>query len=449
MKITSPLMVTSPVLTAKPRPYTERFGMAQPADKADIPRPLGRSNRIVSFLALILSLGTAGGLGTMQYQNQQALRTLQAENTELRQRDTEQKLALDAMQQQSATLQAQDVRVSQKALDATLSISRTFPSRALLLPGDKPPSHFGSGIILLDRHNQPVLLSNHHVTTKTDEGYDPPLESKEPLKIKLSDGTEFETEIQDYSHQNFGDMALLKLPNDPKIVDNLRKRALPVRFTPRHPIIQGETLYIAGNPIGAKWSVTKGLVSAIRPDGYLGDKHVYKGPFIQTNAALNPGNSGGPALDKDGQLVGMSVQTVNINVAQSIGMIIHGDNLLAFLESRGVDMVAPTDKAVVDSDGFKVREQEAAWKLVRHDLLTKMLMESVPEKAREALDKKGYTMEYVAKDLDEGVRQWLATQKIDVNTLTDTQKSALQPVLLADVARYYQEKLGHPMPQEK
>ncbi len=70
-----------------------------------------------------------------------------------------------------------------------------------------------------------------------------------------------------------------------------------------HP---GQTVLAFGNPFGLRFTVTRGIVSALnRPNPDLSDRHK-PGEFIQTDAAINPGNSGGPLVDARGQLIGIN-----------------------------------------------------------------------------------------------------------------------------------------------
>jgi len=70
-----------------------------------------------------------------------------------------------------------------------------------------------------------------------------------------------------------------------------------------HP---GQTVLAFGNPFGLRFTVTRGIVSALnRPNPDVSDRHK-PGEFIQTDAAINPGNSGGPLVDARGELIGIN-----------------------------------------------------------------------------------------------------------------------------------------------
>src|SRR2546430_616662 len=67
----------------------------------------------------------------------------------------------------------------------------------------------------------------------------------------------------------------------------------------------GETVLAFGNPLGYRFTVTRGIVSALNRPNPAADRRA-PGQFIQTDAAINPGNSGGPLVDARGQVVGIN-----------------------------------------------------------------------------------------------------------------------------------------------
>ncbi len=78
--------------------------------------------------------------------------------------------------------------------------------------------------------------------------------------------------------------------------------------TKLHP---GQTVLAFGNPFGFRFTVTRGIVSALNRPNMSGDDARKPGRFIQTDAAINPGNSGGPLVNARGEVVGINTFLVS------------------------------------------------------------------------------------------------------------------------------------------
>src|SRR5208282_986082 len=78
--------------------------------------------------------------------------------------------------------------------------------------------------------------------------------------------------------------------------------------TKLHP---GQTVLAFGNPLGFRFTVTRGIISALnRPNPISADRRS-PGRFIQTDAAINPGNSGGPLVNAHGEVIGINTFLVS------------------------------------------------------------------------------------------------------------------------------------------
>ena len=128
------------------------------------------------------------------------------------------------------------------------------------------------------------VLTNHHVVDGADS-----------VKIKLSDRREFTAKVVGSDEQS--DVAVLKID----------ATGLPVlRIGDSKTLKPGQWVVAIGSPFGLDHSVTAGIVSAVgRANPYADQRYV---PFIQTDVAINRGNSGGPLLDTRGQVVGINSQ---------------------------------------------------------------------------------------------------------------------------------------------
>jgi len=102
----------------------------------------------------------------------------------------------------------------------------------------------------------------------------------------------------------------------------------------------GSDVYVIGHPAGLGWTVTRGVVSATRKAGEVGPI-----PLIQTDAAISPGNSGGPLLDRDGRLLGVVSSKLAGPGIEGMGFAIPvsvaADFLAPARNSRPLDTDAP------------------------------------------------------------------------------------------------------------
>lgn len=150
----------------------------------------------------------------------------------------------------------------------------------------------GSGVII---SNEGEILTNNHV-----------VEGASSVKVKLSDGTEYEAELIGADSQT--DLALLKL----KEAKDLPKAALG----DSEKLGVGDWVMAIGNPFGLESTVTVGVLSGK-------GRVIGAGPyddFLQTDASINPGNSGGPLFNTKGEVVG--INTAIIRGGQGIGFSI-------------------------------------------------------------------------------------------------------------------------------
>ncbi|GAB3383112.1 Do family serine endopeptidase [Lysobacter fragariae] len=128
------------------------------------------------------------------------------------------------------------------------------------------------------------VLTNHHVVEGADK-----------VTVKLSDRREFKAKVVGSDQQS--DVALLKIEGS-----NLPA----LRIGDSAHLKPGQWVVAIGSPFGLDQSVTAGIVSAVgRANPYADQRYV---PFIQTDVAINRGNSGGPLLNTSGEVVGINSQ---------------------------------------------------------------------------------------------------------------------------------------------
>ncbi|MBS3084080.1 trypsin-like peptidase domain-containing protein [Candidatus Pacearchaeota archaeon] len=85
-------------------------------------------------------------------------------------------------------------------------------------------------------------------------------------------------------------------------------------------VVIGEKVIAIGNPLGLSFTVTEGIVSALHREGPNGLQ-----AYIQTDVTLNPGNSGGPLVNKDGKIIGMA--NFKVGGAEALGFALESNTL--------------------------------------------------------------------------------------------------------------------------
>jgi serine protease Do len=159
-------------------------------------------------------------------------------------------------------------------------LSQFFRRYQIPDPERRPPAHgIGSGFIV---SSDGYILTNAHVVADAAT-----------VTVKLTDRREFSAKV--IGADRHSDVALIKIA----------ATGLPaVRFGDLSKIRPGQWAIAIGSPFGYENSVTAGVISGTART--LPDENYV--PFIQTDAAVNPGNSGGPLFNLDGEVIGINAQ---------------------------------------------------------------------------------------------------------------------------------------------
>lgn len=195
------------------------------------------------------------------------------------------------------------IKVRKSAVNAPST--RRTPSQRRQPGGEEAEGGSGSGFIISS--DGYVITNNHVVAGATD------------IKVLLPDSREFDATL--IGRDPDTDIAVLKI-----YADGLKA----IRFADSKAVQVGQIAIAVGNPYGFQYSLTAGVVSALgrtlRADtGRLIDD------VIQTDAALNPGNSGGPLVNSQGDVIG--VNTAVILPAQGICFAV-SSNLTALVAGK-------------------------------------------------------------------------------------------------------------------
>jgi len=184
-----------------------------------------------------------------------------------------------------------NISVYRKNIDSVVNIT----SRAVTFDffyGLVPQEGQGSGFII-DKVGH--VLTNYHV-----------IADARTVKVTMHNGKEYSATVvgSDRAH----DLAVIQIKGSefaPMVLGDSRNLQV------------GQKVYAIGNPFGLSGTMTRGIISSIRPvqepDGMRIDE------AIQTDAAINPGNSGGPLLNTHGEVIGINTMIAS-NVGQSAGI---------------------------------------------------------------------------------------------------------------------------------
>ena len=150
----------------------------------------------------------------------------------------------------------------------------------------------GSGFVISE---DGYIVTNNHVVSNADE-----------IFVKFSDGREYKTKLIGTSPEV--DIAVLKIEANEKFK--------PLEFSDSDKIEIGQWSIAFGNPMGLNDSMTVGVISASGRSS-LGIEEIEN--FIQTDAAINQGNSGGPLIDINGKVIGVNTAILSTS-GGSVGL---------------------------------------------------------------------------------------------------------------------------------
>ena len=158
-----------------------------------------------------------------------------------------------------------------------------MPSTVLIYASSSTSYGFGTGFFI---RSNGYIATNYHV-----------IENKTNLSVTLYTGEVLEAKLIDYSAPD--DLAVLKVQGDGFSTVTIGNSDL---------LRVGEPVFAIGNPSGAdgSWSITQGIISALEREVSVTDAETIKEmTMIQTDAAVNPGNSGGPLCNARGEVIGI------------------------------------------------------------------------------------------------------------------------------------------------
>jgi serine protease Do len=161
--------------------------------------------------------------------------------------------------------------------------NRNRPQQPDAPRGPLQPFGLGSGFIV---SADGFIVTNAHVVENADE-----------INVRLNDKREYKAKVIGADLRS--DVAVIKID----------ATGLPtVKIGDMSKVRVGEWVVAIGSPFGFQNTVTAGIVSAKSRENLSGDPNLDAVPFIQTDVAVNPGNSGGPLLNMRGEVIGINSQ---------------------------------------------------------------------------------------------------------------------------------------------
>ena len=165
----------------------------------------------------------------------------------------------------------------------------------------------GSGIIISE--DGYILTNNHIVSTSSSESYYEVSEATKLTVTLFNDDTEYEAKIIGTDEQT--DLAVIKIEKT-----GLSK----AEFADSDNIKVGEFAMAVGNPLGMQSSITCGVISAVNRE--VTDTEGKKYNLIQTDAAINSGNSGGALVNSKGKVIGINTLKLSGTGIEGMGFAI-------------------------------------------------------------------------------------------------------------------------------
>lgn len=175
------------------------------------------------------------------------------------------------------------IDIYRRAVPSTVNVSNIRLARNMFYGEVEIPQGAGSGFVYDDKGH---IITNYHV-----------VQNGQSFVVTFhNDPKQYKAKIVGVAPEK--DIAVLKLENTPT-------KLSPIVFGSSKDLAVGQYSFAIGSPFGLDYTLTTGVISALgrKIDGIGGVKI---NDMIQTDAAINMGNSGGPLLDSNGHLIGMN-----------------------------------------------------------------------------------------------------------------------------------------------
>lgn len=272
-------------------------------------------------------------LGLLQYRKKQYVKAIQLLHKAAQGRDSEPIVINLCSAIMAAPPRIRSGNAVKPALEAANLLSRKYniqPGQFVIVPMHEDDLSVGEGDAIAGAMSSGtgfiigtdgLVLTNRHVV---DKG--------KTFMVMLNDDTKVSAEVVVMDEDQ--DLALIRLKND-EGEDGVKKEFPTVRFCEADAPADGADCIVMGFPmidrLGANIKITRGIISSGAARA--------AGPDVVIDARVNPGNSGGPILDKDGNVMAIvSMKSLSNAMEDSYGLGISAGNIRKFLEKNNVEM---------------------------------------------------------------------------------------------------------------
>ena len=206
--------------------------------------------------------------------------------------------------------------VAAKVLPSIVGIKVQYTVNSIF-SGSQAAAAEGSGIILSE---DGYILTNNHVVSSSDSSSYYAVSEATKITVTLyNDTTEYEAKVIGTDSQT--DLAVIKIDKTGLTAAELGNSS---------DIVVGEFAMAIGNPLGMQSSVTSGIISAVDREITSEDGTEYN--LIQTDAAINSGNSGGALVNSLGQVIGINTLKLEGTSVEGMGFAIPIDSAKPIFE---------------------------------------------------------------------------------------------------------------------
>ncbi len=235
------------------------------------------------------------------------------------------------------------VQVAQKVLPSVVGINVSYPVQSYWSGNTSTISASGSGVII--SKDGYILTNNHVISTSASESSYYSIGEATDITVKLyNDETIYPATVVGNDAKT--DLAVLKIEKDNLVAAELGDS---------DSVLVGEWCMAVGNPLGMESSVSSGLISALNREVQDEEGKIYH--VIQTDTAINSGNSGGALVNSKGQVIGINTIKVSGAGIEGLGFAIPINSTLSVTDDlikyqkvirpyMGVSCISVTDDVI-------------------------------------------------------------------------------------------------------